>query len=179
VTIDPIIAAALRVLLALLFAAAVAHKIADFAAFRIVLHDYHLLPLAMVTPATVIVIATEIGLAAALPWPASGSAAPSAAVVLLAIYSVGIAINLLRGRRTLECGCAPSTYRQPLSEWLLLRNAVLIAAALALTLPRAPRALAWLDAITFGGMVAAGSAAWVATQQLLALAPRVAVRGAS
>lgn len=178
-TIDPVIAAALRVLLALLFAAAVAHKLADFTAFRIVLHDYHLLPLALVTPATLLVIATEIALAATLPWPATGSTAPLAAVALLAVYSLGIAINLLRGRRTLECGCAPSTYRQPLSEWLLLRNAVLIAAALALTLPPAPRAFAWLDIVTFAGMVAAGSAAWAALQRLLALEPRMAVRGAS
>lgn len=178
-TIDPVIAAALRILLALLFAAAVAHKLADFAAFRIVLHDYHMLPFAIVTPVTGLVIATEVGLAAALPWRATGSTAAWAAIALLAIYSFGIAINLLRGRRTLECGCAPSAYRQPLSEWLLLRNAVLIAAAFALTLPHAPRSLAWLDAVTFAGMVAAGSAAWLATQQLLALEPRVAVRGAS
>jgi hypothetical protein len=179
VTIDPVIAAALRVLLALLFAAAVAHKFTDFTAFRIVLHDYDVLPPAFVTPATVLVIATEIVLAATLPWSASGSVAAWAAVVLLAVYSLGIAINLLRGRRTLECGCAPSTYRQPLSEWLLFRNAALIAAALALTLPSEPRALAWLDAITFVGMVVAGSAAWTALQRLLALEPRIAVRGAS
>jgi hypothetical protein len=179
VTIDPVIAAALRVLLALLFAAAVTHKVADFTAFRIVLHDYHVLPPALVTPATVLVIATEIALAATLPWSASGQLAAWAAIVLLAVYSLGIAINLFRGRRTLECGCAPSTYRQPLSEWLLVRNAALITAALALTLPREPRALAWLDAVTFIGMVAAGSTAWAALQRLLALEPRMAVRGVS
>jgi hypothetical protein len=179
VTIDPVIAAALRVLLALLFAAAAAHKLADFTAFRIVLHDYHVLPLALVTPATVLVIASEIAIAAALPWQTSGAVAAWSAVGLLVVYSLGIAINLLRGRRTLECGCAPSTYRQPLSEWLLFRNAVLIVAALVLTLPRVSRALAWLDAVTFVGMVAAGSAAWVALQRLLALEPRLVVRGAS
>ena len=168
-SIDPVFTAALGVLLALLFALAVAHKLADLGAFRIVLHDYRVLPDAMVTPATAVVVITEVALALALPWPRLGAIPAYAAVGLLAVYSAGIAVNLLRGRRTLECGCAPSTYRQPLSEWLLLRNLALMAAAALLTFSPAERPLTWLDAVTVTGLVVAGAATWVAMQRLLAV----------
>jgi hypothetical protein len=158
-----------------MFAAAVVHKLADLPAFRIVLHDYQVLPLALVTPATAIVIAAEAALAATLPWPATSAAAARVAVALLALYTAGIAINLLRGRRTLECGCAPSTYRQPLSAGLIVRNVLLMAAAAALLLPASVRALAWLDGVTFLGVVVAAASAWTATQRLLALEPRLEV----
>ena len=174
-SIDPVVAAALRSLLALLFAAAAAHKLADLVAFRIVLHDYHVLPPSLVTPATALVIATELGLAAALPWRATAPLASTVACALLAVYSVAIAANLLRGRRTLECGCAPSAYRQPLSEWLLVRNLALMAAALSLRVPIDSRPLSWLDAFTFGGLVAAGVAIWTAAQHLAALSASFAL----
>lgn len=168
-SIDPVVTAALRVLFALLFATAAAHKLADLGAFRIVLHDYHVLPYALVTPATALVVATEVALASSLPWPRVGALPACVAFGLLAVYSTGIAVNLLRGRRTLECGCAPSTYRQPLSEWLLLRNLALMAAAALLTLAPTERSLTWLDAVTFVGLVVAGASAWVAVQRLLAI----------
>jgi hypothetical protein len=168
-TIDPVIAGALRVLLSLLFAAAVAHKLGDLAAFRIVLHDYHVLPRSLVTPATALVVSAEVWLTIAFLVPSWSAAAARVAIALLAIYSAGIAINLVRGRRTLECGCAPSAYRQPLSAWLVARNVVLMSGAAAATLPPSARELAWLDAVTFVGMTAALAAAWIAAQRLLAL----------
>ena len=168
-TIDPVIAGALRVLLSLLFAAAVAHKLADLAAFRIVLHDYHVLPRSLVTPATGLVVATEAWLALAFLVPSWSAAAPRVAIALLAIYSTGISLNLLRGRHTLECGCAPSAYRQPLSAWLVARNVVLMGGAAATMLPSSARELAWLDAVTFVGTTAVLAAAWISVQRLLAL----------
>ena len=167
-SVDPIFALALRWLLALLFAAAAVHKLSDLTAFRIVLHDYEVLPDALVTPATALVIATELLLAATLPWIALTSLASLVTLSLLATYSLAIAINLLRGRRYLECGYAPSAYRQPLSEWLLVRNFGLMLAAMALRLPIEERSLEWLDGFTLAGLVVAGVAAWVAAQQLLA-----------
>lgn len=180
-SVDPVIAITLRCLLALLFAAAAWHKLADLTAFRIVLYDYRVLPPALVTPATALVVVTELGLAAALPWAAFAPAAAWLAVGLLAVYAIAIAINLSRGRRTLECGCAPSVYRQPLSEWLLVRNAVLIGAAALTMLPVSPRAWAGLDWLTVAGAVLTGATTWAAAQRLLALATpafaRPAMRG--
>jgi len=169
-SIDPVIAATSRYLLALLFAGAAWHKLADLTAFRIVLHDYRVLPAAFVMPATALVVVTELSLAAALPWAASAPAAAWIAMALLAVYAIAIAINLARGRRTLECGCAPSAYRQPLSEWLLVRNVALIGVGALTLLPVAPRAWAGLDWLTVTGAVLTGATTWATAQRLLALA---------
>jgi hypothetical protein len=170
VSVDPVIAVTLRCLLTLLFAAAAWHKLADLTAFRIVLYDYRVLPPAWVTPATALVIVVELALAAALPWAASAPVAAPIAMALLAAYAIAIGINLARGRRTLECGCAPSAYRQPLSEWLLLRNAVLMGVAWLTWLPVSPRAWAGVDWLTVTGAVVSGAMTWAAAQRLLALA---------
>jgi len=178
VTVDPVIATTLRVLLALLFASAAWHKLSDLTAFRIVLHDYDVLPPALVTPATAAVLATEIAVAVAFPWPESAPMAAWIAMMLLAAYGVAIAVNLVRGRRTLECGCAPSAYRQPLSEWLLLRNAILVGACALTLLPDAARPWAGVDWLTLTGAISAGAMTWASAGRLLALAnPEPARRG--
>ena len=74
-TLDPVLATALRLLLALLFTSAAMHKLADLPAFRIVLYDYDLLPRTLVTPATALVVAAELALAATLPWPSTATLA--------------------------------------------------------------------------------------------------------
>ena len=61
-------------------------------------------------------------------------------LALLVLYSAAIAINLLRGRRDIECGCGGAATHVPLSGWLLARNAALMATALAVH--AAPQALA-------------------------------------
>jgi uncharacterized membrane protein YphA (DoxX/SURF4 family) len=175
VSIDPVITVVLRWLLACLFASAAWHKLSDLTAFRIVLHDYHVLPPALVTPATGLVVMTEIALAAGFAWPASAPVAAWVATMLLASYGIAIAVNLARGRRTLECGCAPSAYRQPLSEWLLLRNAGLIGICAITLLPTAARPWAAVDWLTAAGAVATGAMAWAAAARLLALASANAV----
>jgi len=61
-------------------------------------------------------------------------------LALLVLYSSAIAINLVRGRRDIECGCGGAATHVPLSGWLLARNAALMATALAVC--AAPHALA-------------------------------------
>jgi hypothetical protein len=171
VSIDPVIAVILRALLTLLFAAAVWHKLSDWTAFRIVLHDYEVLPGAAVTPAAVAVVTLESLLVAAFPWAAWSSTAAVAAIALLAVYSAAIGINLARGRRTLDCGCAPSTYRQPLTEALLVRNAVLAVAAGVLSLPTTNRGIGLIDGLTAAGATASIALLWTSTQILTATWP--------
>jgi uncharacterized membrane protein YphA (DoxX/SURF4 family) len=178
VSVDPVIVTIARLLLASLFASAAWHKLADLTAFRIVLHDYRVLPPVLVTPATAVVVTTEIALCAGFAHPASAPLAAWVAVVLLASYGVAIAVNLVRGRRTLECGCAPSAYRQPLSEWLLLRNAALIGVC-CLSLARSDaRPFVAVDWWTVAGAVVAGAMVWSAATRLLAVASfERAIRG--
>jgi len=169
VSVDPAIAMPLRCLMALLFASAAWHKLRDLTAFRIVLHDYRVLPPSWVTAATALVVTTEIALALAFPWSASAATAACVAMALLTVYAMAIAVNLARGRRTLECGCAPSAYRQPLSEWLLVRNAALIVAAAVAVLPVSPRPWSTVDGLTVAGAVVTGAMIWAAAQRLIAL----------
>lgn len=50
------------------------------------------------------------------------------AFVLLAVFVLGIAGNLVRGRRP-PCNCFGQVHRKPISQWTLARNGVLAAAA--------------------------------------------------
>jgi hypothetical protein len=83
-------------------------------------------------------------------------------------------VNLARGRRDIECGCAGPAARQPLSEWLLARNALLVAAALVGLGGAASRPLVWVDALTISGGIAMLAATWLAVHRLLAYAPALA-----
>lgn len=170
--IDPVVTLVVRAGLVVLFASAAAHKLRDRAAFAGVLAAYRVVPAAAVPAAAVAVAAVEAAVAAAL---AVGSAlGPAGAVALLGIYSGAIGINLARGRRTIDCGCGALGARQPISEWLLARNALLAAAALALVpTPVAARPLAWVDWVSVAGGVAVAALVWTAAHGLAAAAHRV------
>src|SRR5262245_36242637 len=101
---DPVIDATVRADLALLFVVAAAHKLRDPARFRATVADYRLLPDPLVPLGAACLIVAEPVVVAALAssrwWGLAGAAA------LLALYAAAIAINLARGRRHLDCGCA-------------------------------------------------------------------------
>ena len=65
------------------------------------------------------------------------------AAALLIGYAAAIAINLIRGRSYIDCGCGDTP--QMLSGWLLLRNAMLAAGAFTVTLPTPSAAFSWFD----------------------------------
>jgi len=113
---EPFVVLLVRAVLAALFATAAITKLRDRRRFDGIVLDYRLLP-----------PRTALRLAAPLPWLelllaigllAGISLAGFAAALLLSLYGAAMAINLARGRRLIDCG------------WLVLRNAVLAAAAL-------------------------------------------------
>jgi len=165
---DPIVTAVLRGALALLFVVAASHKARDLKAFRATLADYRLLPERATTVVTPLVVGAEIGLAAALALPGALRPGPVLAAALLGVYSLAIAINLLRGRRHIDCGCTGPVRRHTLSGWLVARNGVLIVAALACLLPSRPRGLVWIDGLTLVGAVSTLAALYAALDRLLA-----------
>jgi uncharacterized protein (DUF58 family) len=84
------------------------------------------------------------------------------ALLLLTLYTAAIGINLLRGRRDIDCGCAGPAVRQTLSARLLLRNLVFTVMVLVTMLPAsAPRELGLLD--WFTAVVAAATFALILT----------------
>jgi hypothetical protein len=61
--------------------------------------------------------------------------------------------------------------RQPLTPWLLVRNALLAGAAAACLAPVRPRTLIWVDAVSVLGAVAALAALYAASNRMLATRP--------
>jgi hypothetical protein len=177
---DPGIALGLRAAFALLFLAAAAHKLRAPRRFVATLADYRVLPAPLVPAAAAAVVAVELGLAALVLLPGGGAAGLRGAAALLVVYGGGIAANLARGRRHIDCGCLGVAGRQPIGWWLVGRNVALAALALAGTLPVRERALVWVDGLTVAAAVASAAALYVAVERLAANLPRMAaLRGAA
>jgi hypothetical protein len=167
VTLDPVVDLTLRALLALLFATSALAKLRDPRGFAAAVAGYRLLPAALAAPAAAGFLAAEVALAAALGLPPLRDLAALGAAALLALYGFAIAWNLARGRRDIDCGCGGPFGRTPLSEALVARNLLLVAAALALLLPAGARPLAWLDALTLAAAVGSACLLWAAAHALL------------
>ncbi len=161
---DPVITTLARLGLALLFAAAAAHKLRDRTRFQGILADYRLLPEALVPAAALSLVGVELGLAAALLGPATAPAAAIAAAGVLSVYALAIGINLARGRRDIDCGCGGPGQR--LHPGLLARNAALVAVCGVAALPVAPRPLSILDAFSVTLGLAGLALVWLASGEL-------------
>ncbi len=115
-----------RVALAALLAAAGIGKLRDRRRFDGTVLDYRLLPprlaLRLAAPLPWVELALGVGLLAGVRQ------AGQAAALLFGIYGAAMAVNLARGRRLIDCGCGDEPQR--LNGWLVLRNALLAAAAL-------------------------------------------------
>ncbi len=175
---DPLFVLVIRGALALLFASAAWHKLRARDEFAAILAAYRLVPAALVAPATAVIAATELGVAVALLLPNLRVAGALGAAGLLAVYALAIGVNLARGRRMIDCGCGALGARQPISEWLLVRNALLAAAAAVTAQPVAVRPFVWVDGVTLVGGVVIAACAWTAAHGLAAAAQRVAERAA-
>lgn len=175
--LDPAIEVVLRGGLALLFGVTAFEKFRDFDAFRAAVVGYALLPERSASVTAGALASCEASLGFALVTPAAfGLREPAlvASATLLALYGAAIAVNLARGRRDIDCGCAGPAARQPLSEWLLARNALLVAMALVCLGGTASRSLVWIDALTVSGGIAMLGATWLAAHRLQANAPAIA-----
>jgi hypothetical protein len=175
-TMDPAVDIALRSGLSLLLLVAAGHKLRDVAHFRSTLADYRLMPESMVAAAGALVIAIEIAVAVALVT--LRTAGTVAAASLLTSYAAAIGVNLVRGRRHIDCGCAGPALRQPISGWLVARNAALVGTALVGMAPLDARPLVWVDGFTVVGTTLMLAAVYAAVDGLIANAPGFArVRG--
>ena len=172
---DPVLAVVLRGALALLFVVAALHKLRDRDAFRATLDAYALLPSALTAPLARAVPLVELVAALLLVAPRAAAVGASIAVLLLSVYALAMGVNLLRGRRDLDCGCMGPGARSPIGPELLVRNLFLIVAALVAGFaPIHARALVWVDFVTVPLAVAVLAALYAAVERVLALAPTVA-----
>jgi hypothetical protein len=145
--IDPLIPRIIAIGIGLLWLGAAWHKLAARQSFRGVLEQYRLFPAAALDILSWLVPAAEAMLAAAWLFALAPAITISATSALLIAYATAIAINLLRGRAYIGCGCgfSPGADDRPLSWILVLRNLLIVALALVALLPQAQRSLGFAD----------------------------------
>jgi hypothetical protein len=171
-SIDPALSAVVALGVALLFATAALHKLADWSRFRAALAGYRIAPDWLVPGLAVAVVVIETVAAALLPLPASRPAGALLAAGLLASYAVAIGVNLRRGRTSIDCGCFGPGARNQIGPWMVIRNLLLAVVVLAAALPLTSRSLAPLDALTIGGAVTCLAILYAAQEVLQRLTPR-------
>jgi hypothetical protein len=169
---DPVPAHVIRVLLALVFLVACVHKLVAPRAFVDALRGYALVPDSLAPWLAIPIVVAELCAGVGLLVPKLWHEATAAALALLVLYAAAMSVNLLRGRRDIDCGCAGGAARQTLSGWLVVRN-LLLAAALGATLaPASERPLGPFDFFTIAAGAAALYALYAASNLLIAYAPR-------
>ena len=172
--VDPVIPLVIALSLAVLWLAAAAHKLRAFDVFSAVLADYRVVPAGVTRVCAAAVVGIELGLGIGLLMPIGRNAALAGSALVLVFYAGAIAVNLLRGRRFIDCGCSGIAGQQPLGAWLVARNLLLAVAALVATLPVRGRALVWFDAVAVTASVCVAAFLYAAINRLATLEPDLA-----
>ena len=168
---DPIFIIASALAIAVLQASAATHKLRAPARFRKQLADYQLLPDVLVRPIARMIPVAELMIAFALLVPAWRVYAALTAAGLMALYAAAIGINLWRGRRDIDCGCAGPDQAQPLRPVLLLRNSALVGLALLASVSPVVRDLGVFDGFVTVAASAVALLIYAAADGLLANSP--------
>ena len=118
--------------LSYLFATAGYQKFYSGNHFQKSISEYRVIPASWSRGLARLLPVVELAAGIGLLVPSLQMVAALAVCALLVLYTVAIAINVVRGRRDLDCGCSGSDQEQVVSGVLLARNATLFALALVL-----------------------------------------------
>ncbi len=144
-TLDPIYSLTISILIAFVFAFAGIHKIMDYARHAGVVADYRVVPAWFVPLLAPLLIVLEFGVAVLVLLPGTRSAGLILTIGLLLIYIFSIALNLLRGRSFIDCGCGWGSQGHQISAWLIFRNVTMVVITMAAFLPSTNRSLHLVD----------------------------------
>lgn len=145
-SLDPVVMIALSLMLSYVVVDAGLHKLRNPRHYAAVIDDYRVLPQGSGAFAVWVTGAVEIGAGVAILLPPLHRAGLALAAALLLAYFAAMALNLLRGRREIDCGCGAPGRAQGLSAGLLVRNAGLALAALVLGVAQPlARGIGWFD----------------------------------
>jgi Methylamine utilisation protein MauE len=109
----------------------------------------------------------ELAIALALCWEPSRRAALVSAIAVLIAYATALGVNLLRGRRDLDCGCGAVRSRRVIADWMVWRNLLLASGLGIATLPWSLRPFGVTDLLTVVGGLVAGATLYGAVDRLL------------
>ena len=168
-TLDPVIVMIARLAIGWLFLFGALHKLRDIRDFRGVLAAYRLLPEGALAAVAWCVTVAEVivGIGALAQQPI----AYGAAALMLTGYGVAMLVNLIRGRRFIDCGCGGDA--QPISWGLIARNVALIGVCGVALLAPGARAFGWIDLVSIGFGVLVCGLIYGAVNQLLAAQARL------
>lgn len=182
--IDPLFVQVIAMGFALIFALAALHKMDDRNTFLSILKAYKILPRFMLRASALCIPMLELMLA--LGWLQAGLLGSRYPVIvvasagLLIVYGLAIAINLLRGRTDIDCGCnlisarksAPadkgSESQQSISTNLIWRNVCLALLTLTALTPITARQLGVIDYIGLAGALLVLVLLYASLTQLMA-----------
>ena len=168
--LDPLPAWIIAIGFGLMLLLAAVHKLSEISRFEAVLADYRVLPAAAVPWAAVMLPAVEAGLGLAWLFLPAAIVAAVATVGLLTLYTLGIVVNLRRGRIHISCGCGlgnAAGTADSLSWSLVARNVVLIGVALVAMFPVAAREMGLLDFVSIAGAIVTIVLLFAASNQLI------------
>ncbi len=88
---------------------------------------YQVTPESWITVLAKVLAALEILIAMALLVPMARQIAIPGAALIILVYALAMGVNLLRGRKRLDCGCNGPNAKQSVSWWLFTRNLLFVA----------------------------------------------------
>ena len=152
--------------LALLFVRAALHKLGDHHRFEGVLADYAILPNGALRASAYALPVAELATALLLFLPTMRVFGAMLGGGLLCVYSLAMAVNLIRGHTLLDCGCGGPP--EPISWLLVARNAVLVGLITPTALGTVPAtSSSFASEIAALGIAALAGLLWLAAEAAL------------
>lgn len=171
---DPVAVHGLAATLAILLVFGAWQKLRDPLVFGAAVENYRLLSASWVPALALCLPVMEAAAGAMLLLPKTATMGGGAALLVLSLATGAVVVNLLRGRRDIDCGCGGLSH-QPLSWGLVSRNLALMAAVLVVMHGDIERGLVWLDYLTVTATVLALFGLYIVFNQLLANRPATPV----
>jgi hypothetical protein len=114
-----------RLTIAAVFALAAYHAIREWTLFGGIVEQYRVAPRWLAQFAAWVLPPLEYLTAVCLVVPATGRVGAVAGLFLMLLFTAAIAVNLGRGRVSIDCGCGGAT-GQKLSSGLIVRNLLMV-----------------------------------------------------
>lgn len=172
-TLDPTLPHMGAALLSIVFLSGGWQKLRNIDSFAMAIEQYQLLPASLAPGAAWGMLAAELAAGVLLLPIATRELGAALALLVLVVVTAAVAINLMRGRRAIDCGCGGPEGSQHLSWGLVLRNGLLsLSVGLAVT-SETQRELVWLDGVTVVVGTLAMYGLYAAANQLMANQPRL------
>ena len=143
--VEPLIGLIFSMVLSYIFVVAAVHKWKDLGEFQETLANYQVIPTFLVKPFSFAMPMVELFAGVGILVPAITNLSALVIALLLLTYMTAMSLNLVKGRRSIDCGCGGGDQKQNISEWLVLRNAVLVFFAWCVMSNNPVREFIWFD----------------------------------